>query len=324
MEDITNIVEDRYKKYQQDLETKSKMIAEKINNYNKIDTVISDKFNKDYDSTFIKLDIGGKVFMILVSQILLLKDTLFYNLLKKYAVNNQELPKILFFDRSYEYFDIILTFFDTGKINMTIFNEFERELIQDEFEYYGLNAFIDKDYWENYMPLQWDLAYDFKSCLFANNQSGELTINPFKCSNIGVINKTFYIENFEILFEIKSDNPKTFIGIVNNKFSLANKYQCFCQAHYNSSYIAKKNGTINVGKNVYPNETVEWGSTVKILLRVELSKIGSQQVWFIFPELDKTKGPFKLECDSFRVVACCCDNIPAKFKILSSRYINNN
>lgn len=86
------------------------------------------------------LNVGGKIFKVSLLTILNHPDCLFFNLIMTDQWNHQE---ELFFDRSYKYFHLILTFLRNHEVNLNGFSEEEIVDILKEAKFYYLMGMIE-------------------------------------------------------------------------------------------------------------------------------------------------------------------------------------
>jgi len=123
---------------EQDFHVKLKIVEKKEEAFKELDLKLQDIMTNDANKT-IKLNVGGKTFTTKLSTILSVKDTVFYRLIGDYVSKGKNIPDTLFFDRSYQYFELVLNYLRFKLFSLKKYTKFEKEDIKDEVEYYGLS-----------------------------------------------------------------------------------------------------------------------------------------------------------------------------------------
>jgi len=122
--------------FEEEFETKIKEVEEKEAEEKKIqakkDALINILQKKE---KVITLNVGGKIFKCAKSMLTSLKDSLFEKLFEDDSFDNET----VFFDRSYNYFDVILNYIRTKSFNHKDYLRAELEDIKFESDYYSLN-----------------------------------------------------------------------------------------------------------------------------------------------------------------------------------------
>lgn len=90
----------------------------------------------------IKLNIGGKVFHTKIPTLLNMKESLFYKIITEKKEKNEDLNEEVFFDRSYQHFEIILNYLRTSKIALRGLSKYDAEEILCEARFYGLSEIV--------------------------------------------------------------------------------------------------------------------------------------------------------------------------------------
>ena len=135
LKDDLSGLKSRLENIEGEFENKLKEVENKESRFKKIDEQIEELINKK--DTVVKLNVGGRIYHTKVSTLLNSKDTLFGRILTK-AIDSGENITELFFDRSFDQFDVILDFLRTKQFNLKGLQKSELEEIQEEAEYYGI------------------------------------------------------------------------------------------------------------------------------------------------------------------------------------------
>lgn len=124
-------------------EEKTKEADVKREQFKKLDDQIADLVNtKD---AVVKLNVGGKIFQTKVATLLSVKDTLFFKyILQKSEEDKDNVPKEIFFDRSYRLFPLILDYLRTKKFSLKSLNRYDIDDLELEAEYYGLGEILEE------------------------------------------------------------------------------------------------------------------------------------------------------------------------------------
>lgn len=103
-----------------------------------IDKEINILIKKNF-ANIIRLNIGGKIFIIQLAELLSIKDTLFY---KIYYFNKNDFDKEIFFDRSPQLFPFLLNYLKYKTIDYDLLSLQELKELKIEAEYYEINNII--------------------------------------------------------------------------------------------------------------------------------------------------------------------------------------
>lgn len=287
---------------------KLKVMEEKEATFKVIDEKIQDIISKD-TSLSIKLNIGGKIFNTKLSTLLSVKDTVFYRIIGDYVKNEKQLPEALFFDRSYDHFELILNFLRFKEFSLKKFSKFEKEDIKEEIEYYGLSDILNVSK-KSEIEIEWD-EVNSKSGVFNIDKEDRKKINIHSntCYTHFLANKRFKDEDFQIDLEVnitQSDNY-LYVGMMNESYSLTGS--CGCCNPSNCCYI-QCDGSIHCNSSRTDNYDLAWNSQkILIQMKVYLSDPSAKRMYFIFPEKnDLEKGPFNITGNDFRLYIGHCNS----------------
>lgn len=271
---------------------------------NKFDEIIKTK------DSWIKLNIGGKIFKTKLSTLLSIKDTLFYNLLSLHIENNTDIPNEIFIDRSFENFDLILDFIRNKNVNIKGKDKLQRLQIIDDFDFYGLDHF--KQGKKNEVDIEWDQSLSKAgACTVDINDGRILKVHSTGCYTHFVTNKLWNNDNFQI--ELESTVTQTdnyyYIGLVNESYSMTGN--CMCCNPPNSFFI-KCDGNVYISQASYPMSNLSWNSqNVTIGMKVYLDE---KKIYF-YVEGKGECGPYTITGSNFRVVAGHCNSGNGNLKI---------
>lgn len=306
--DLKNL-KSKLENIEKEFETQMKEVDIKQQNFKKVEDQI-----EEYLSTkdgIITLNIGGKLYKTKVSTIMSEKDTLFYTYLKKYIDQDQQVPKEIFFDRSFQNFDFIMEYLRTKKYSFKGMNKFIKEDLIEELNYYGFSNLTGSNK-KNEIDIGWDQGLSKQgNCTVDTNDNKNLRVHSTSCYCHFVTNKVFTNENFAI--ELESTVTQTenyyYIGIVNEAYSTSGSCGCCNPANF---FYIQCNGTIHINSTTTTETTMAWGaSSVTIGMRVLLSE---KKLYFYIPDKEE-KGPYSLTGNSFRVVAGHCNTGNGQIKI---------
>ena len=292
---------------EQDFHVKLKIVEKKEEAFKELDLKLQDIMTNDANKT-IKLNVGGKTFTTKLSTILSVKDTVFYRLIGDYVSKGKNIPDTLFFDRSYQYFELVLNYLRFKLFSLKKYTKFEKEDIKDEVEYYGLSECLSLNK-KNEIEIEWDQGLS-KSGMFTidPNDKKIIKLHSTTCYTHFVTNKVFKDEDFQIDLEVavtQSDNY-LYVGIYNSSYSSSGN--CGCCNPGNAFYV-QCDGSIHINAQNTPNQGVAWHSEkVLISMKVYLSD-GQKKMYFLFPDKnDKELGPYTLTGNDFRVYAGHCNS----------------
>ena len=140
LKDDLSGLKSRLENIEGEFENKLKEVENKESRFKIIDEQIEELINKK--DSVIKINVGGKVFQTKISTLLSSKDTLFCKIVTK-ALDNNETLTDLFFDRSYDQFDLILDFLRTKKFSAKGMTKWEIDEFKEEVDYYGISEISD-------------------------------------------------------------------------------------------------------------------------------------------------------------------------------------
>jgi hypothetical protein len=103
----------------------------------KYDSIKEQMINEGAENKLIYINIGGKIFQTTLLTILNHPDTLLFNLI---ITNEWNYNEELFIDRSYKYFNVILSYLRNKNVNLTIYKEEEVEEILKEAKFYQIGT----------------------------------------------------------------------------------------------------------------------------------------------------------------------------------------
>jgi hypothetical protein len=92
------------------------------------------------DKLLLSINVGGKKFYISLATVLNNPDTLFFNLI---MTDQWNIKDELFFDRSYTYFQIIISYLRNGIVNLAEYKDEELPSIEREAKYYLVSPLVD-------------------------------------------------------------------------------------------------------------------------------------------------------------------------------------
>jgi len=286
-----------------EFEVKLKDVESKEERFKKLDQQM-DEYLSTKDKV-IFLNIGGKKYQTKISTLLSVKDTLFHNIVTSFISKNEDPPKELFFDRSYNHFPLILEYLRTKVISLKQYTRYDREEVVAELEYYGLADILNISKKEIY-DVFWDQNTSKSGACTVNvNDPKNIRIHSNTCYTHFVTNKAFTNENFCIELEstvTQSDNYY-YIGIVNESYNLTSNCMCCNPAN---SYYVQCDGSIHINAVRTTDTRFQWNSQkVTIGIKVMLTE---RKIWFYMP--DKVElGPYTIaNGTSFRVVAGHCNS----------------
>jgi hypothetical protein len=256
----------------------------------------------------IKLNIGGKVFQTKVSNLLFYKDSLFFHTLLE-----SNGAKELFFDRSYNNFNLILDFLRNKKFNFMKLTKFEIEDLNEEIEFYKLTDQIIIPNKVEY-ELGWDLVVSKPGvCSLDSDDPKILKVNSTDCYTNFVTDKIWQEENFIVELEsnvVQEDNY-LYYGIVNENYNYEG--DCMCTNPPYAWYVTC-NGDITNESIVATNPIFDFRSNkTTIGMRVNLKE---KTIYFYIPDKGE-EGPFSLIGNRFRIVAGTCNFGTGTISILS-------
>lgn len=257
---------------------------------------IAELLDKD---KIIKLNIGGKIFQTKVSTLKANPDTLFYK-----ALQANEGTKELFFDRSFNFFPVILDFLIYKSINLKKFNKYDRQDIEDELQYYGIMEITNNKKVE--VEIGWDQNNSkVGACTVSLEDNRNVRIHSTTCYTHFVTDKIWRDESF--IIELDSTVTQTdnyyYIGLINEAYSLTGS--CGCCNSANSFYL-QCNGSFHMNSITTNDDNFNFGSQRIIIgMRVNLEE---KQLYFYLPEKEGVEaGPFTLVGNTFRVYAGHCN-----------------
>jgi len=143
LKDNLNKIKDVMKDLEVDFYNKDKELQEQSLKFTSVDKIINDTIKED--DYKIKINIGGKIFTLRLSQLVTHKDTLFYFIIFNY-VKTHEFPKEIFIDRNYTYFHVIIEYLIFNSISLCKYNAQDRQEIKKEFEFYGISLKKNSDF----------------------------------------------------------------------------------------------------------------------------------------------------------------------------------
>jgi len=123
-----------------EFDSKLKEVENKEAQFKKIEQQIEELISKK--DSVVKLNIGGRVYQTRISTLLSIKDTLFAKIVSNSLENNEPLTE-LFFDRSFDHFDVIIDFLRTKQFNPCGMSKSDIDELKEEVEYYGINEIND-------------------------------------------------------------------------------------------------------------------------------------------------------------------------------------
>ncbi len=292
---------------EQEFQDKLKLVEKKEAAFKELDLSVQELLSNEKNKT-IKLDIGGKIFITKLSTLLSVKDTVFYRVIGDYICKNQEIPEFLFFDRSFEFFELILNYLRFQQFSLKKYNKYEKEDIKAEVEYYGLSESLSLSK-KSDIDIEWDQALS-KSGMFTIDQDDKkkIKLHTTTCYTHFVTNKLFKDEDFQIDLEVNVQQSDTYlyVGIYNSSYSLSGNCGCCNPPH---AYFVQCDGTTHINSITKSNPNASWKSTkVLISIRVYLSDPANKKIYFAFPEKNDIElGPYTITGNDFRVYAGHCN-----------------
>lgn len=272
---------------------------------------------EEYISTkdqIITLNIGGKKYLTKLSTLLSVKDTLFYKLVNDYIEKKEEIPKEIFFDRSYTFFSFILEFLRTKKFNLKSFNRYDREDILAEIEYYGLTSVLNLNK-KCAIDLKWSQGLSKSEAFTIDQDEQTLRVHSTTCYTHFLTDPQFTDENFEVEIEVNVAQTDSYfyIGIVNENYNFNGN--CMC-CNPSNAYYVQCDGSIHINANRSTDTRFNWGSNKTIIgMKVMLIE---NQISFYIPDVCEV-GPFTLSNGkTWRVVSGHCNTGNGTITILNS------
>ncbi len=273
-------------------------------------------------TSLVNLNIGGKIFTTRLSTLLSCKETIFYKTLNKHLEEGTNIPDVLFYDRSYLYFEPILNYLRTNIFNIKKYNRFEKEDIKEEIEYYGLSDTLNLGK-KNEIEIEWDQALSKQgACTVDTDDKRKIRINSNTCYTHFVTNKTFTDENFQVELDVAVNQTDTylFIGVYNSGYRLTS--DCGCCNPRNAFFI-QCDGSVHIGGTTTQNIPIGWSSQrVTIVMKVYLGE-SQKRIYFCFPDKEeKELGPYNLTGTNFKVYAGHCNTGNGEINIVDCFLIN--
>jgi hypothetical protein len=111
----------------------------KAEDWHKKDEDILELVKKNKDK-IITINIGGKIFQTKLETLMGYKDTLFYKL---FSSNKLDISQEIFIDRSYDYFEYILSFFRNKKVDCSSLSSKQLDRLLIEVEFYEIQELIE-------------------------------------------------------------------------------------------------------------------------------------------------------------------------------------
>jgi hypothetical protein len=267
---------------------------------------ISDLLEKDQ---IIKLNIGGKEFMTRASNLLYFKDSLFAKTLLESGPNTKE----LFFDRSFRNFKHILNFLRDKNINLKKLNQYVREDLIEESEFYGISNDIQISKKTEY-DLKWDATQSKAgACTVDPDDPKILKVHSTSCYTHFVTDREWVDEN--MIVELESNVQQTdsylYFGVVNESYNYSSN--CMCCNPGNAFYV-QCNGNIRINGNTSTSNIFNFESArTTIGMRINFAE---KEMYFYIPDKGEY-GPHKLNGNTFRIVSGHCNSGNGSISILS-------
>lgn len=282
--------------------SENKQIKKFANSDEKISDLLSNK-------QVIKLNIGGKEFMTNSSNLLYFKDSLFAKTLLESGPNTKE----LFFDRSFRSFKHILNFLRDKKINLKKLNQFEREDLFEECEFYGINEEINIKKKLEY-DLSWDTALSKEgACSIDSDDPRKLKVHSTSCYTHFVTNREWKDENItvEVEMNVQQTDSYLYLGIVNESYSYSGN--CMCCSPSNAFYV-QCNGSIKINAATISDNNFNFQSACTTIgMKIDFAE---KEMYFYIPDKGEN-GPHKFIGNSFRIVSGHCNTGNGSISILS-------
>lgn len=268
---------------------------------------LSELLQKD---KIIKLNIGGKVFKTKESTLKAFPGSKLAKALEeKQFVNDNE----IFFDRTFNNFDLILNYLREKKINMKKLNKFEKEDLIVEMDYYGLSEEVNINKKLEY-DLEWDQGLSKAgACTVDPEDKKRLKVHSTTCYTHFVTNITWKDEIFVVEFDsnVQQTDNYLYFGIVNESYSLTGN--CMCCSPGNSVYL-QCDGNFKINSTYINNPAFAFYSQPTIIgMKVNLQE---KNVYFYIPDRCEA-GPFTLNGNTFRLVAGHCNTGNGSINILT-------
>lgn len=266
-------------------------------------------------SSLVNLNIGGKIYTTRVNTLLSCTESIFSKTVKQYQSNGEKLPEELFYDRSYQHFEIILNYLRYGNLCLKGINKYDKEEIREEIVFYGLsNLLINKR--EEY-DIIWDNTLSKAgACTIDTNDRKNIRIHSTTCYTHFVTDKVWTNEDFQIELEVavtQGDNL-LYVGLQNSSYILTSN--CGCCNPQNSFYL-QCDGSLHINSATTPSVIQPWNSQKIIIgMKVYLSE-SNKRIYFYFPERNDLEiGPYNLTGSNFRVYSGHCNQGNGEIKIL--------
>lgn len=112
------------------------------------------------------INIGGKKFYITLKTILNNPDNVFFNLI---ITEQWNIKDELFIDRSYTYFNVVISYLRNGVVDLSLYSDEEIPSIKKEAEYYMIEGLIDL--LANYVAKIVFVSFEFSGEYRSGNQS---------------------------------------------------------------------------------------------------------------------------------------------------------
>jgi len=253
----------------------------------------------------VRINVGGKIFNTKFSNLLNVKDTIFYCLLAKRLDRDGEVPKNFFFDRNYTYFPLILDYLRNKSLSLRAFNKEQKAEIVEELDFYGIDLFQKGKIKE--IDIEWDQGLSKSgACTVDINDKRVIKIHSNTCYTHFLTNRTFsQDENFQIEFEttVTQTDSYYYIGIINESYSTSGN--CGCCNPSNAYYI-KCDGTAHINSASHSVPNFAWQSATCIIgMKVNLSE---KKISFYRDGEENECGPYDIGSgNNFRVFAGHCN-----------------
>lgn len=296
-------LKDKLENIEKDFQTRLSEVEEKQKKYKEIDEKFQEMAKeKDF---LIKINVGGKIFIVKLSTITAEKDTLFYKLFATYLDKDGDIPREYFFDRNYTHFPLVLEYLRNKKVSLKNYNKFEKEEIIDELDYFGIDLFKKGKKVE--IDIEWDQNLSKSgACTVDTTDKRNVRIHSNTCYTHFLTNRTFSgSENFVIEFDSKVTQTDNYyyIGIANESYSTTGNCGCCNPANY---FYLQCDGSVHINSTrTTPNNFAWYGANVVIGMRVMLSE---KQIYFYKDSPDNETGPYMLTGNTFRVMAGHCNS----------------
>jgi len=303
------------------LETIEKDFTEKL-----IDVTDKEEVNKRLDqkleclvedkkTPLVNLNIGGKIFSTRLSTLLSCKECIFYKDLSKYVDEGKKVPDVLFYDRAYTHFGLILDYLRYQRFSIKKYKGVEREEIREEVAFYGLEDVLQISKKEEY-EIDWDRTLSKQGQCTITEDTKVIRIHSNNCYTHFVTNKLWNNQDFQIELEVAVTQTDSylFVGLINSTYSRDGN--CGCCNPPNAFYV-QCDGSIHINSVTSNNPQVRWNSQRIIIgMKVYLSET-QKRMYFYFPEKgDLEIGPYNLTGTGFRVYVGHCNTGNGEIRIL--------